>query len=77
MAGIFEGTNDVFRQPVRIYLVLIRSQLWIPTPGFNQSSWGESGKYSSRVNLSVWLVRGCYGLSVKGLCLFMKFPVLS
>ena len=52
-------TNDVFCQPEGVYIVLVRSQLWILTPGFNQSSRGESGKCSSPVCLPVWLVKGC------------------
>ena len=51
--------------------MLDQSRLWIPTPGFNQSHWDESGKCSNPV---------CqYGLSVRGLwlvlvvsCLVMK-----
>ena len=47
-------------------MVLDRSRLWIPTPRFNQSSWGKSGKYCNPV-LSVRLVGSRYGLSIMGL----------
>ena len=46
-------------------------QLWIPTPGFNQSSWNESGKYSSSICLSVWLVGSNCSLLIRGLQLVM------
>ena len=43
---------------------------------FNQSSGSDSGKSSSPVGLSVQLVGGCYGLSVKGLQLVTVFSCL-
>ena len=51
-------TNDVFCKPEGVYIAFVLSRLWILAPGFNQSSRGESGKYSSPFCLSVWLVRG-------------------
>ena len=63
VAGIFEVTNDVFCQPEGDDIVLDRSQLWILTPGINQSSRSESGKYSSLVFVSM----AYYGLAVRGL----------
>ena len=62
-------TNDVFCHQERVYIVSVRYRLMILTPGFNQSSPGESGKYPSSVCLSVQLVQSCYGLSVRGLWL--------
>ena len=59
-----------------VYIVLNRSWTWILTPGFNQSSRGESGKYSSPVCLSVWLVGVCYSLSVSGLWLVVVVSFL-
>ena len=63
-------TNDVICEPEGVYVFFVRSLLWIPTPGFNQSSRDELGKYSSPVCLSVRLVGGAtacllgvYGLS--------------
>ena len=41
----------------------------ITTQGFNQSSWGKSGRRPSPVHLSVQLVGVCYDLSVRGLWL--------
>ena len=69
-------TNDVFCEPEGVYIVFVGSRLWIPTPGFHQSSHGESGKYSCPVCLSVWFVRGGYGLSVRGLRLVLIAPCL-
>ena len=48
-------------------MMLDESRFWIPTPGYNQSSRGGLGKYSSPVCLSLQLIRACYGLSVRGL----------
>ena len=47
-----------------VYSVILR---------INQSSRGESGKCSSAVCLSVWLVGACYSLSVRGLQFVMSF----
>ena len=51
VAGIFDVTDDVSCQPEGVYIVLVSSQLWITTPGINQSSQGESGKCSSLFSL--------------------------
>ena len=68
--------KDVFCKPEGIYTVLVRSGLWIPTPGFNQFSQGESGKCSSPVCLLVRPVGGCYSLSVRGLALVLVISCL-
>ena len=64
VTDIFALTNSVFVWQKGLYTF---GCILILTPGFNQSSWGESGKYPSPVILSVQLVGGCYGLSVRGL----------
>ena len=62
-----------FLQARGVYIVFLQSL----TPGFYQSNWGESGKFSSLVGLSVQLIRGCYGLSVRGLWIVkIIFPSL-
>ena len=70
-------TNDVFGEPERIYIVLVQFQLWILIPKFFQCSRGILGKYSSRVCMSVQLVEGCYGLSVRGFMSCFVFLVLK
>ena len=48
--------NDELQQPEGFYIVLVLSQLVIPTPEINQSSEDGSGYWSSLVSLSLWLV---------------------
>ena len=64
----------LFCEPEGVYIVFVQSRLWILTTGFNQSSWGESGKYSSPVWLR--LVGVCYSLSVRGLRLVLEVTCL-
>ena len=52
-------------------LVLVWSQLAVPTPKINQSSWDPSGYSSGLVSLSLRLVVTWYRLSVRGLWLVL------